>query len=224
MLIKIVISVIVLAIVIHYLLKFIKHKSLYPFMPFKYNFRRRRITFSKILKLLKEREAKIIVETGTSRNGLKNTKGDGGATIVFGKWAQQNGAKLHSVDISEASVKGSRKEIEKQGLTNIATVHLGDSVEFLREFDTIIDFLYLDSYDYSKTDKSIQIKSQQHHLQEFLAIEDRLHEDTIVLIDDCGLPGGGKGKTVVEYMQKKDWKILINAYQVLLVKEGSIKL
>ncbi len=222
MVVKIIISVIVFAIGIHYLVKFIKHKSLYPFMPLKYNFRRRRVTFSETLKLLKERNAKIIVETGTSRDGLKNTKGDGGATIVFGKWAQQNDAKLHSVDISEDSVKGSQEEVDKQGLSNIITVHLGDSIAFLKEFSSPIDFLYLDSYDYSKTDIDIQIKSQEHHLQEFLAIEDKLHKNTIVLIDDCGLPGGGKGKTVVEYMKKKDWKIVINAYQILLVKEKSI--
>ncbi len=218
MVIKTIISVIVIAIAIHYLLKFIKHKSLYPFMPFKYNFRRRKITFSKTLKLLKERNVKMIVETGTSRDGLKNTKGDGGTTIVFGKWAQQNGAKLHSVDISEESVNGSKEEVEKQELTDTVTVHLGDSIEFLKKIDSPVDFLYLDSYDYSKTDKNIQRKSQEHHLQEFLAIEDKLHENTIVLIDDCGLPGGGKGKTVVEYMKNKGWNILINAYQILLTK------
>ncbi len=83
-------------------------------MPFKYNFRRRRITFAKTLKLLNERKAKMIIETGTSGEGLKNTKGDGGATIVFGKWAQQNNAKIHSVDINEESVKGSRDEINRQ--------------------------------------------------------------------------------------------------------------
>ncbi|MCF6295543.1 MAG: class I SAM-dependent methyltransferase [Flavobacteriaceae bacterium] len=203
-------------------LKFIKHKSLFPFMPFKYNFRRRRVTFAKTLQLLKQRNSKLLVETGTSRNGLNATKSDGAATIVFGKWAQQNGAKLHSVDISEASVNGSQTEINNQGLSNAVTIHLSDSITFLKNFKDPIDFLYLDSYDYSKTDKDIQIKSQEHHLKEFKVIEDKLHKNSIVLIDDCKLPGGGKGKTVVEYMLKKDWKILINAYQILLVKKDSL--
>jgi predicted O-methyltransferase YrrM len=189
-------------------------------MPFKYNFRRRRITFAKTLKLLKERNTKIIVETGTSRKGLKGTKGDGAATIVFGKWAQQNGAKLHSVDISEDSVNESKAEVDRQGLNDVVTLHLKDSIEFLKNFKDPIDFLYLDSYDYSRTDKDIQIKSQEHHLKEFMAIEDKLHQNTIVLIDDCKLPGGGKGKTVVEYMINKNWEILINAYQILLVKKA----
>ncbi|MDD7884995.1 class I SAM-dependent methyltransferase [Flavivirga sp. 57AJ16] len=218
MIFKILVIVLLLAIVIHFSLKFIKHKSLYPFMPFKYNFRRRRVTFAKTLKLLDERKAKMIVETGTSREGLKNTKGDGGATIVFGKWAQQNNAKMHSVDISEDSVKGAQDEINVQGLNQTVTVHLNDSLEFLKNFEDTVDFLYLDSYDYSKTDTDIQIKSQEHHLKEFKLIENKLHDNSVVLIDDCGLPGGGKGKTVVEYMLKKDWKVLIDAYQILLVK------
>lgn len=188
-------------------------------MPFKYNFRRRRITFAKTLKLLDERKAKIIVETGTSRLGLKNTKGDGGATILFGKWAQLNNAKMHSVDISEDSVKGSQNEVNNQGLNDVVTLHINDSLEFLKTFEDPVDFLYLDSYDYSRTDKDIQIRSQEHHLKEFKLIENKLHNDSIVLIDDCGLPGGGKGKTVVKYMLQKNWEILINAYQILLVKD-----
>ncbi len=199
-------------------IKFLKHKSLYPFMPYKYNFKRRRKTFAKTLKLLNERKAKIIIETGTSREGLNNTKGDGAATLVFGKWAQENQAKMHSVDISEDSVKGAQDEVNKQGLNDTVTLHLSDSLAFLKNFEEPVDFLYLDSYDYSKTDQNIQVKSQEHHLKEFQLIEDKLHDDTIVLIDDCGLPGGGKGKTVVEYMLKKDWKVLINAYQILLIK------
>ena len=76
----------------------------------------------------------------------------------------------------------------------------------------------MDSYDYDK-DLEVQRLSQEHHLKEFKAIEDRLHENTIVLIDDCRLPNGGKGKTAIAYMLKNDWKILIDAYQVLLVRK-----
>ncbi|WP_024771233.1 class I SAM-dependent methyltransferase [Aquimarina macrocephali] len=215
----IILLLVLLGIAFPKLLKLIKHKSLYPFMPYKYNFRRRRITFSKTLQLLNERNAKILVETGTSRNGLKATKTDGGATIVFGKWAKENNAKLHSVDISKDSVQGAQEAVLEESLQDSTTVYLGDSLDFLKNFNESIDFLYLDSYDYSKTDIDVQKKSQEHHLKEFILAEDKLHDTSIVLIDDCRLPGGGKGKTVVEYMLKKDWEILINAYQILLVKK-----
>ncbi len=217
-----IIGAIVLAILIHYGIKLSKHKSLYPFMPFKYNFRRRRITFKKTLELLDARQSKVLLETGTSRKGLENTRGDGGATIVFGKWAKLNNAELHSVDISEDSVKGSHEAVVSQGLQDYVTVYLDDALNFLETFKEKIDFLYLDSYDYSRTDKDIQKKSQEHHLKEFKLAEDKLHNNSIVLIDDCGLPGGGKGKLVVDYMLTKNWKVLIDAYQILLVKQESL--
>ncbi|MDO1500008.1 class I SAM-dependent methyltransferase [Winogradskyella maritima] len=208
-----------LAILTPLVIKFLQHRHLYPFMPFKYNFRRRRVTFAKVLRLLNERQAKSIIETGTSRKGLDGTKSDGAATIVFGKWAKRNGAKMHSVDISEDSVKGSRAAVEENGLSDVVTVYLEDSLTFLERFNEQVDFLYLDSYDYSKTDTEIQHKSQVHHLEEFKLIENQLHQDSIVLIDDCGLPGGGKGKLVVEYMLERNWKILIDRYQILLVRK-----
>jgi len=211
-------ALILLAASIHYGIQFARHKSLYPFMPFKYNFRRRRITFKKTLELLDQRGVKTMIETGTSRKGLAGSRSDGAATIVFGEWAQQHGAHLHSVDISEAAIEGSREEVERQELQDSVTLHLGDSVSFLQQFEAQVDFLYLDSYDYSRTDLEIQGLSQEHHLKEFKAIEDRLHEQTIVLIDDCGLPGGGKGKTLIEYMRANGWRVIIDAYQVLLLR------
>lgn len=211
-----------LGLLTHYSFKFLKHKSLYPFMPFKYNFRRRRDTFAKTLQLLSERNAKNIVETGTSRNGLSATRGDGAGTFVFGKWAMQNNAKLYSVDINESAVKECNVEVENQELQDTVTVVLDDSLQFLDAFEETVDFLYLDSYDYCRVDTDIQLKSQEHHLKEFMAIESQLHKDTIVLIDDCGLPGGGKGKTVVPYMEQKGWEVLIDAYQILLVHQESL--
>jgi len=216
-----IVTAISLSIIIHFGNKLRRHKSLYPFMPFKYNFRRRRDSFKKTVQLLNERQAKVLVETGTSRRGLENTRGDGAATIVFGKWAKENNAYLHSVDISKASVEGSQQAVNEQQLKDNVSVYHQDALEFLKSFEERIDFLYLDSYDYSRTDVDIQKKSQEHHLKEFKLAESKLHEQSIVLIDDCGLPGGGKGKLVVDYMLKNDWKVVINGYQILLVKNNT---
>lgn len=201
--------------------KFIKRKSLYPFMPFQYDFRKRRNTFLKSLELLNKVKAKIIIETGTSREGLRGAKSNGAATIVFGKWAKQNNGILHSVDISEKSITTAQKEVNNQDLNSSVKIHLSDSISFLLNFKEQVDFLYLDSYDYTD-DPEVQVKSQIHHLKEFEAIEGQLHGNTIVLIDDCDLPNGGKGKLVVEYMLKKDWKILMKEYQILLVRTNFI--
>ena len=187
-------------------------------MPFRYDFRKRRDTFKRSLLLLQHTKAKVIIETGTSREGLKGAKSNGAATIVFGKWAKQNDAFVHSVDINEKSIVTAQKEVNDQGLSEFVQIHHSDSVEFLKGFTDPVDFLYLDSYDYSD-DREVQIKSQEHHLKEFLAIENVLHQNSIVLIDDCDLPNGGKGKLVVDHMLKKDWKIVMKEYQTLLVRK-----
>lgn len=199
--------------------KLIKHKSLYPFMPFKHDFRKRRDMFRKVLALLNAINAKTLIETGTSREGLHGAKSNGAATIVFGKWAKLNNAILHSVDISQESVRVSQEEVDGQQLTNSVRVHLSDSIIFLENFKGHVDFLYLDSYDYGN-DPIVQVKSQEHHLKEFLAIENQLQDTSLVLIDDCDLPNGGKGKLVVEYMLKNDWKILMKEYQILLARRN----
>jgi hypothetical protein len=97
-------------------------------------------------------------------------------------------------------------------------VHLveGDSVNFLKNFDRQIDFLYLDSYDFEKNNPS---PSQQHHLREIEAAYDKLTPQSIVMIDDCDLAHGGKGKLVIAYLLDKGWSIYAQDYQVILVNK-----
>lgn len=207
-------------VVIWLLARAMRHKSLYPFMSLRHNFGKRRDTFRKTLDLLSERKANILVETGTARIGLRGAKSNGASTIVFAAWAQENNAVLHSVDISEDSINAAKSEVVGQGLAEFVRWHLEDSLKFLAEFNDPVDFLYLDSYDYDKEDTSIQVASQEHHLAEFKAIESRLHENSLVLIDDCNLPNGGKGKLAIEYMLERGWRILMSEYQVLLARSA----
>lgn len=197
----------------------LRHRSLFPFLPFKYNFGKRRATIRATLRLLKARNARCLVETGTARDGLNSTKGDGASTIVFGLWASQNHGHLHSVDIDPEAIEKSQQAVDDIGLRQSVSLNCSDSIQFLQNFAEPVDFLYLDSYDYSRTDVEVQKASQQHHLAEFKAIENKLHETSIVLIDDCNRPGGGKGKLVIEYMKSKGWKIHRYKYQALLVRE-----
>ena len=215
---EIALIIIVCSAIIFFVYKSSKHKPLTPLMPKNYNFGKRRATFRATIKLLEERKAKILVETGVAREGLKYTKSDGASTLVFGTWAKQNNAFLHSVDIDPVAIETAQEQINQSSLQTHVKLHVQDSVSFLGNFQEKVDFLYLDSYDYSRKDIAIQKASQEHHLKEFQAIETRLHDKTIVLIDDCRLPGGGKGKLVIDYMQKKGWKIFLKKYQVLLVK------
>lgn len=176
---------------------------------------KRYFSFLTILKLLEQVEAKTLVETGTARYGDKNFESEGGSTIIFGDWAaQHDDCMLYSVDITSLSI-GNAKNATKLYAEHIQ-FFCQDSLEFLEHFDQPIDFLYLDSYDFSAYDPE---PSQAHHLQEIIAAYPLLHKKSIVMIDDCDLPFGGKGKLVIEYLLSQGWVIFSKGYQVILVRE-----
>lgn len=175
---------------------------------------KRYATMAYVLKLLKEREAKTLVETGTAREGTRLCHGDGCSTLIWGHWAKQNDAILYSVDINPDSIQKSW-EASFNYHDNIEFV-CSDSISFLANFSMPIDYLYLDSFDY---DPSNPCPSQEHHLKEIIAAYPWLTKQSIVMVDDCDLPGGGKCRLVVDYLLEKGWKILMQRYQVILSQE-----
>ncbi len=97
---------------------------------------------------------------------------------------------MFSVDISESHIAIAEKA--STPATFLENLHfiLQDSVEFLGNFEGAIDFLYLDSYDYDEKNPG---PPQQHCLNEIVAASCKLHDGSVVMIDDCNIPGGGKG-------------------------------
>lgn len=215
---KFLLALVVVAVAAAAIRKLVRYKTLAPLLPRRYNFGKRRDTLREVLRLLDERGAKTLVETGVARMGLEKSKGDGASTIVFGVWAKQNDAHLYSVDIDPEATERAGQAVTDMDLSDSVTLVTSDSVAYLDEFTDMVDFLYLDSYDYHKTDTAIQTASQDHHLKEIKAIEGCLHEDTVILIDDCDMPNGGKGKLVIERLTAKGWKVHMSEYQVILVK------
>lgn len=173
-------------------------------------------TFHEVLTMLNARDIKVIVETGTERwqEPQYCFDGDGGATIIFGHWAHENGAKMYSVDIDPTHVRFAKANTESY--RDCLSIILSDSVAYLKEFDQPIDFLYLDSYDYNENNPG---PPQQHCLNEVLAAEDKLTENAIVMIDDCNIPGGGKGKRAIEYLLSRGWSLHRNFHHVILVRK-----
>lgn len=178
---------------------------------------RRYTSMIKALDLMKERGVKVIVETGTSRDGLSNFEGDGGSSIIFSQFAKEYDAQFYSIDIDKTALNKANQAV-KQVLGEVGDNHhfiQSDSIQFLKDFPEKIDFLYLDSYDF---DFNNPVPSQAHHLKEIEAAYPRLTSQTIIMIDDCDLPHGGKELLVIDYLLKKGWKIVENKYQVILVQ------
>lgn len=178
---------------------------------------RRRPTFELAMRLMSDRNHKILVETGTSRYGAENCHNDGCSTIVLARWALFNpGMSLDSVDISPRNVATAKFNTRD---FSMAKIHCSDSIPFLQSFDKPIDFLYLDSFD---VDTDNPLPSQHHHLKEIIAAYEKLHKDSVVLLDDCGLPRKGKCGLVEDFLLGRGWKVLLTGYQTLLVTEASL--
>ncbi len=168
-------------------------------------------TFKMALRLIKQRNLDTLVETGTSRFGKKGCEGDGGSTLIFSHFCAIYKKKFYSVDINQDYLdQAFRASVPFQRSVEFVC---DDSIHFLSTFDGKIDFLYLDSFDYVYENP---FPSQLHHLKEIQAAYDKLSPRAVVMIDDCNLPGGGKGLLVIEFLTARGWKILMSNYQVIL--------
>ncbi len=177
---------------------------------------RRYKTFFIALELCEKRHACVLVETGTARHGDTNFEGDGGSTLIFGQWAKDHNAKLFTVDINPEALE--RAQLAATNAKADTAIHFvqSDSIEFLKNFQGTIDFLYLDSYNFELNNPR---PSQLHHLAEIRAAYPHLHKESIIMIDDCDLPHGGKGKYVIQYLKNQGWKVVCSGYQVIMVFE-----
>ena len=171
-------------------------------------------TVVKALGLMEERGHKIIVETGTARGGVYGCGGDGCSTVMFSRWAQLHPEMfVFSVDIDQHNCAAAQEAVRSFNRTR---VFHDDSLHFLASFPTQIDFLYLDSFDY---DSGRQWESQEHHLKEIVAAYNKLHEHSVVMVDECDLPGGGKCLLVERFLKDLGWKVVLRGYQVIMVMD-----
>lgn len=168
------------------------------------------------LNLLIQRNGTNIIETGTTR-AINDFGGAGMATIFFGDFCKRYNKHLWTVDILPEAISLS-KSLTTEFTDNITYV-IDDSLNFLKEFNDKIDLLYLDSYDYPLDENPEEsLVSQTHQLNEFKAAEDKLHDKSIVLLDDNSWKNGGKCKLTKEYLIEKGWTCLLDDFQSLWIK------
>ncbi len=160
-------------------------------------------------------EAPMFVETGTIRSE-EDWAGAGFSTYHFGSYLRARGGRLHSVDLSPEHCRFARTWCAVYGDT--VQIHERDSVGFLQAFAEPIDVLYLDSLDTTEPGHA------EHALKEAQVAIPRLHERSLVLIDDTYWRDGafcGKGAQAVPWLVQHGWKILYAGYQVLLTRRES---
>jgi hypothetical protein len=169
--------------------------------------------YKEVFDLMEKREFKTIVEIGTSCNFSEEKKYEAKSTVLLGKWALENNALLFSVDTSK-DVLLEAKSNSNSFYKNVEFIKEEGS-SFLKNFPLEIDLLYLDAIDFDSSDPH---NCQLIHLDFVKEAFPHLHERSVVMIDNCGLKNGGKGKMVVDYLLERGWKIKLYAYQVIMVK------
>lgn len=155
------------------------------------------------------------------------------------------GGSLLTIDINENNLNKC-KELTKD-FSHIINYKLGDSLDVLRnleeEYIKSLDLIILDSYDLFLFDPN---PSGIHHLQELLALYNKLNKDCLIAIDDNYLPGTwiqwnwddgrseifetkdkliGKGMFCDDFLIKNDWirdtSIICPGHNIFLYKYKS---
>ena len=171
-------------------------------------------SFFKTLEIAKNKNLKLIVETGTTRGKTKffffnkyNWK-DGMSSIMFAEYAKSFNGHLHTCDISKKNIDLCKKFTKK--FSKYITYYVDDSVNFLKLFKFKIDILYLDSLDSHDPESA-----SKHQLNEIVNSIDKLNNNSLVLLDDKG----GKTKLSLDFLLKNGFQIILETkYQLLLTR------
>jgi hypothetical protein len=162
---------------------------------------------------------RTIVETGCVRE--RNDYSAGYSTVVFAELAERYGGRVFTVDLNARNMTLCRRVTKRWA--RLVSYNVGDSIAYLVAWPDGegagrgIDLLYLDSWDYpiAPGEDADREASQRHCLGELEAALPYLGPQSIVLIDDGDLPGGGKPRLAKQRLAELGWECVIDAYQTL---------
>jgi len=187
----------------------------------------------KTLELLKIIDAKVMVEIGSTRKELTRSCIDyydnsmyleskdappccqDGHSTYF--WAR-TGIEVHTVDIDESCVTQIQNEYKyhiQEPIPDNLHMHIpGDGIEFLKNFNKKIDFLYLDGWDKGTHEYT------ERHLDAFLAAQDKLADIHLISIDDTDFntESAGKDKLLTPYLLENGYIKVLWGRQTVFIK------
>ena len=163
-----------------------------------------------------------ILETGSAAHGTKSS-------VLFASYVKIGG-KFDTVD-TNPEIKSYYSFLKSSNIK----FHTEDSLNYINnlEDDTIngLDLVYLDSFD---LDLDNPDPSQEHGLNEFLLLEEKIKKGAILTIDDTPISYElfailkltnltlypGKGRLVLNYLDKNPnkYEVLYHNYSVVLRK------
>jgi predicted O-methyltransferase YrrM len=166
-----------------------------------------RSDFWPALELFQALGGRVIVEIGGIRaEGPSHAQTDGHSTLA---WAA-NAERVISVDIEPRATELTRRLTREYGNVTAVTQ---DGIEFLREFRGSIDLLYLDGWD------AFLPESAERHLEAYRAARGKLHERSLILVDDTQDEAQSKGRLLVPQAEQEGWQVVFRRYQTLLARQ-----
>jgi len=177
-------------------------------------------TFQIAMNLLHQRHNDpMIIETGCQRQ--EEDLGAGMSTSIFAEYIDRYGGSLMSIDNNIEHLRRADQYLAKWPNINAKLV-CSCSVQFLTSYEGPCDLLYLDSLDYPIAENEgnvlMQKQAQQHCLNELVAAEKNLRHNSIVLLDDNQLGGGGKPALAKQFLIDKGWTCILDLQSTLWIK------
>jgi hypothetical protein len=171
--------------------------------------------FDRLLRTAARRfERPAMVETGCIRRE-EDFQGAGFSTLLLGMFAASRKGVLLSIDHDREHCDFARQTVACLG--EAVEVIESDSVEWLAANQERIDVLYLDSRD---TDLP---GCAEHGLREVQAAYSRLHDRSVLALDDTGYENGvfvGSGAFSVPWLLDRGWHILHSGHQTILSRNN----
>lgn len=202
-------------------------------------------TMQMALTLLENRCGRHIIETGTMR--MADDWGAGCSTLIFAEYCRAHECRLATVDLFPRNIEMSKKlTADYADLIEYVTCDSVEYLKTLES--NSVDLLYLDSVDYPyvelldiyggrhnlklameiladlgdeeilKRHGDLILPCQLHCANEVLAAFHTLHENSIVLIDDDHIPGGGKPRLAKHLLDEKGWTEVLKNQQSLWIR------
>lgn len=137
---------------------------------------------------------------------------DGHSTIIW----SLNGFDTHSVDIDINCLKRIESSFGNIKLEIPANLHLHipkDGIEFINEFNSNIDILFLDGWDVGTGGY------REKHLEAYYAAKPKLSDTHLILIDDTDfrISDGGKDGLLTPVLMDEGYFMLFNGRQTLFI-------
>jgi len=160
-------------------------------------------------RLLNDNNGSNIVEIGTGIHG-----GLAGNSMLT--WVSKTNAKnIFAVDLDEDRINEVKQATK--GCNNVHLV-LGDGIEFLEQYQDLIDLLYLDFWVPDKASQLVGTGRAEAYSAMYAAARDKMRKSSIILIDDTDHIHPWKHTLIVPEARKDGYAVLYTGRQTLLMR------